>query len=110
METLPPENQRLTVGFTDTPDSKIAIYVKDQGIGVPSDHLNRIFEYGFTTKKTGRGFSLHTSALAAQEMEGVLSARNNANGPGATFLLTLPSETGEINLNDLKPEQFVNHE
>ena len=52
--------------------------------------LTRIFQYGFTTRQDGHGFGLHSSALAAQEMGGSLTAHSEGPGKGATFRLELP--------------------
>jgi C4-dicarboxylate-specific signal transduction histidine kinase len=43
----------------------IRIEVIDNGSGITSENLNRIFVHGFTTKKDGHGFGLHSGALAA---------------------------------------------
>jgi signal transduction histidine kinase len=52
--------------------------------------VTRIFQYGFTTRKDGHGFGLHSSALAAQELGGSLSVHSEGPGCGATFTLELP--------------------
>ena len=56
----------------------------------PAENLTRIFTHGFTTAKHGHGFGLHSSALAAREMGGTLTARSDGPGRGATFTLELP--------------------
>ncbi len=66
------------------------IAVTDNGIGIPPTFLTRIFSHGFTTRKTGHGFGLHSSALAAQQMGGRLVAYSKGRGHGATFTLSLP--------------------
>ncbi len=68
----------------------VNILVKDNGIGILSENLTRIFAHGFTTRPDGHGFGLHASALAAQEMGGQLSVESDGPGKGATFRLTLP--------------------
>jgi signal transduction histidine kinase len=68
----------------------IAIQVADNGIGIPVDHLARIFSYGFTTKKNGHGFGLHSGALAARLLGGSLRVESPGPGQGATFTLELP--------------------
>jgi len=72
-------------------DSQQAIFeVTDSGIGIPQEILVRIFGNGFTTKKQGRGYGLHYSAISAKELGGSLSAHSDGPGRGATFTLTLP--------------------
>ncbi len=69
---------------------RIKILVKDNGIGIPAENLTRIFGHGFTTKKAGHGFGLHSGALAAKEMGGNLTAFSEGDGRGAIFTLELP--------------------
>ncbi len=52
--------------------------------------MTRIFAHGFTTKKNGHGFGLHSGALAAQQMGGALTVESDGPGHGAVFTLTLP--------------------
>ena len=67
----------------------IKISVVDNGIGIPAENLTRIFGHGFTTRKEGHGFGLHSGALAAKEMGGTLAALSDGTGLGATFTLEL---------------------
>ncbi|MFT5299360.1 MAG: PAS domain S-box-containing protein [Mariniblastus sp.] len=65
--------------------------VIDNGIGIPGDKISKIFQSGFTTKKTGHGFGLHSSANAATELGGTLTASSAGVGQGAIFRLRLPA-------------------
>jgi signal transduction histidine kinase len=69
---------------------RIKISVSDNGVGIPPENLSRIFNHGFTTKKDGHGFGLHSGALAATEMGGALHVQSDGPGCGATFTLELP--------------------
>jgi signal transduction histidine kinase len=64
--------------------------VIDNGVGIPAENLTRIFAHGFTTRKGGHGFGLHSAALAAREMGGSLIAQSEGRGQGSTFTLELP--------------------
>jgi PAS domain S-box-containing protein len=64
--------------------------VTDNGVGIPRENLTRIFNHGFTTRKSGHGFGLHSGALAARELGGSLTAHSDGPGCGATFTLKLP--------------------
>ncbi len=70
----------------------VRVHVIDNGVGIPAENLTCIFAHGFTTKTDGHGFGLHSGALAAKEMGGVLSAHSEGEGSGATFTLELPTE------------------
>ena len=82
--------RRLTMRLGSRGEDRARIEVIDNGAGIPPENLSRIFEYGFTTKKTGHGFGLHSSALAATEIGGSLTAHSDGPGKGATFTLDVP--------------------
>jgi two-component system NtrC family sensor kinase len=73
-----------------SPD-RVRITIADNGVGIAPEHLTRIFNHGFTTKKDGHGFGLHSGANAAKEMGGTLSAQSDGPGKGAEFTLELPT-------------------
>jgi signal transduction histidine kinase len=79
----------LTISTT-ADDGHVIITVSDNGVGIPAENLTRIFAHGFTTRKHGHGFGLHSGALAAKELGGSLTARSDGPGLGASFTLTLP--------------------
>ena len=85
----PPE-KRITVRTTGGADW-IEIAVIDNGVGIPSENLTRIFNHGFTTRKNGHGFGLHSGVLAAREIGGELTVHSDGPGQGATFTLRLPT-------------------
>jgi signal transduction histidine kinase len=68
----------------------LRLTVADNGMGIAPQHLTRIFSHGFTTRKDGHGFGLHSCVVAAQEMGGTLTARSDGPGRGAAFVLELP--------------------
>ncbi|HYG22784.1 MAG TPA: PAS domain S-box protein [Verrucomicrobiae bacterium] len=68
----------------------VALSVTDNGVGIDAEHFKRLFEYGFTTKKDGHGFGLHSSALAARELGGDVAAHSDGLGQGACFTLRIP--------------------
>ena len=69
----------------------------DNGEGIAAEDLTRIFAHGFTTKKDGHGFGLHSCVLAAREMGGTLTAHSDGPGRGAAFTLALPLVTSAGN-------------
>jgi PAS domain S-box-containing protein len=91
------KDKLLTVRVATDSDGFVKILVIDNGVGIPRENLTRIFSHGFTTRKNGHGFGLHSGALAAKEMGGSLSAHSDGLGTGATFTLELPCAPGETN-------------
>jgi two-component system NtrC family sensor kinase len=82
--------RRITVQAEPESTGKLRIRVSDTGEGIAADHLERIFSHGFTTRKNGHGFGLHSCVIAAQEMGGTLRAHSEGPGCGSTFTLSLP--------------------
>ncbi len=77
----------------------VRIEVADNGIGIAPENLTRIFEHGFTTRKDGHGFGLHSSAMAARDLGGTLTVHSDGLGKGATFVLEVPIEPPPENGN-----------
>ncbi len=80
----------ITITMRSTSAGNLAVEVADTGVGIAPENLARIFEYGFTTRKEGHGFGLHSSALTAQELGGRLRVTSEGVGRGAAFTLELP--------------------
>ena len=93
-DEAPGDDKRLILRVgTHSETGRACISVKDNGVGIPQENLERIFNHGFTTRASGHGFGLHSSALAAKEMGGSLTVHSDGRGTGATFTLELPLQT-----------------
>ena len=82
-------DRRIEVLVRSRPEA-VSVAVRDNGIGIPAENLVRIFSHGFTTRKGGHGFGLHSGAIAAKELGGTLTVASAGSGQGATFTLELP--------------------
>ena len=71
-------------------DGCIFIRIRDQGMGMEKDVVDKAFTHGFTTKKNGHGFGLHYCAQAMEEMHGAIQVESPGRGKGTTFTLTFP--------------------
>jgi signal transduction histidine kinase len=94
-----PADRRVTVRLGDKGTGRVFISVTDTGVGISADNMTRIFRLGFTTKRDGHGFGLHSSALAARELHGELSVHSDGPGQGATFTLELPASDVRLALS-----------
>lgn len=104
------EEKRIELRVT-TVDKLLHFSVRDNGIGIPQENIERIFTHGFTTKKTGHGFGLHSCFNAAEEMGGSLMVESPGLNQGATFSLRLPLEAARPSSSphvtiDLNPNGF----
>lgn len=90
LERTPSDRRQVIVSIFANDSGQVCLRVGDNGVGIEPDNLNRIFSQGFTTRKDGHGFGLHSGANAAKEMRGSLSVHSAGIGQGATFTLALP--------------------
>ncbi|WP_350022776.1 DAHL domain-containing protein [Pseudomonas protegens] len=95
MSNLDDHSRTLTLSARVLDGQTLSISVKDEGEGIPAQNLTRIFSHGFTTRKDGHGFGLHSCALAAMEMSGQLNVHSDGPGLGATFTLDIPLISAE---------------
>jgi signal transduction histidine kinase len=68
---------------------KVAIRVEDTGIGIPPEHLDRIFDLYFTTKDHGTGIGLSMVYRMVQMHDGEVEVQSTP-GRGTTVTLLLP--------------------
>jgi two-component system sensor histidine kinase HydH len=83
-----PDGGLLTIGMWQK-GSKAVICVSDTGIGIPREHLPRIFEPFWTSKPQGTGLGLALCRKVAEEHGGSLSVESTA-GIGTEVVVTLP--------------------
>jgi CheY-like chemotaxis protein len=86
-----------TVGAGDVsglpPGPYLRIQVTDQGEGIPSDLLGRIFDPYFSTRKSSRGLGLAIAHSVVRRHGGSIGVRSQP-GDGAVFDVLLPASPG----------------
>ena len=92
--------KRIIISITSD-EKNVYLSLKDNGMGIPPENLIKIFNHGFTTKKTGYGFGLHSCANYMDEMKGSIRAESDGFENGATFVLEFPIYTQQN--SKLKP-------
>jgi PAS domain S-box-containing protein len=78
-----------------TAGAYVTLSVEDTGTGIPTDHLDRIFEPYFTTKAIGEGTGLGLATVygIAQQSGGVVTV-HTVQGKGTKFSIYLPLING----------------
>ena len=75
-------------------NGQVEVRIRDNGPGIPEEHLKKIFEPFFTTKDTDKGTGLGLSLCHdIVRGHGGTLAVNSEIGKGAEFVITLPSES-----------------
>lgn len=78
-----------------TEDGRVLLEVRDNGPGIPPEHLSRVFEPFFTTKTDGlrTGLGLPITQRLVVELGGEISVRARASG-GTAVRVVLPAAEG----------------
>ncbi|MHC4371867.1 MAG: PAS domain-containing protein, partial [Planctomycetota bacterium] len=84
------EEKSLTISIHKRDEDHALVEVADNGVGISKSDMTRIFSHGYSTRRHGHGFGLHSSALAAKGIGGTLTVHSDGTGLGATFTLGLP--------------------
>lgn len=77
---------------------RIIITIEDNGVGIPEDLYQRIFEPNFTSKSSGMGLGLTMVRKMVEDYKGEISVKSTV-GKGTTFTISLPSNVQQTTLN-----------
>ena len=87
---------KIQLGIIDTETGSVAIWIQDNGIGIPEENLNHIFDPFFSTKKgAGTGLGLSITYGIVQKLGGEISVQSTV-GVGTRFVVTLPRGKAEL--------------
>jgi PAS domain S-box-containing protein len=91
VEELPPGRREIIVRVAPTPEGNVEVVVRDSGVGMAADVLDRIFDPFFTTKPVGVGTGLGLSIChgIVTSLGGHIAVESQ-RGRGSTFRVTLP--------------------
>lgn len=89
-----PGQKHITIDVT-VEDGKTLVTIRDTGKGIKAENLERIFNYGFTSKTNSYGFGLHSCANYMEEMQGGIVAHSEGENKGACFTLTFQNASEE---------------
>jgi signal transduction histidine kinase len=70
-------------------DGRQIVTVRDTGVGIPADKLDRVFDPYYSTKETGIGLGLAVTQKIIEEHGGEIAVAS-VPGEGTTFSVTLP--------------------
>ena len=72
----------------------VQVEIQDQGSGIPSDQLSKIFEPFYTTKETGTGLGLYITKQLVERNGGHISVKSKLN-TGTRFILKFPTNDSQ---------------
>jgi len=86
------------------PGKYVKISITDQGIGIPSEHLSKIFDPYFTTKKRGSGLGLATAFSIVKNHNGKIEVVSEL-GKGSIFTVYLPATEAAAEVHEHVSEE-----
>ncbi|HRH41554.1 MAG TPA: ATP-binding protein [Pyrinomonadaceae bacterium] len=93
-------------------NGNVIFCIKDSGAGIPPEELPYIFKQYFQSKnaqnKTGLGLGLSIVKAIIIKHNGQVSVKNNDNGIGCTFFISLPIQKSKQSDSPVKPTSFEN--
>ncbi|HUY19375.1 MAG TPA: ATP-binding protein [Candidatus Binataceae bacterium] len=99
-----PEGGTMTIATGPVGEAMLEITVRDEGVGIPAEHLERIFQLYFTTKESGTGLGLSLAMRAVDLHGGTINVQSQV-GLGTTVRVRLPVE--RANSIGLVPERTL---
>ncbi|WP_420968087.1 PAS domain-containing sensor histidine kinase [Bradyrhizobium sp. B120] len=89
MQPVTDRPRELVIRTQQDDAGQILVMVTDCGVGVATEHAERLFDAFYTTKASGMGMGLSICRSIVEAHRGRLSVSRNI-GPGTTFQFTLP--------------------
>jgi signal transduction histidine kinase len=84
-----PQGGRLKISAAEVRGRRVEVLCEDNGVGIATEHLNKIFDLYFTTKEHGSGIGLSVVYRAIQLLDGEIEVQSTP-GRGTTFRVLLP--------------------
>ena len=84
-----PDGGTLKIACRAAARRRVEIDVEDTGVGIPPEHLGRIFDLYFTTKEKGSGIGLSMVYRIVQLHDGEVEVQSTP-GHGTKFRLIFP--------------------
>jgi signal transduction histidine kinase len=102
MVALDDRPRQLLIRTERDDEDRVRMRVRDTGVGVDPESMNKLFDAFYTTKADGMGIGLSVSRSIIESHHGRLWAEPNDGRPGATFSFSIPSRPE--NVTDVAPQ------
>jgi signal transduction histidine kinase len=92
MNTFDDRPRELLITTERDEGDRARLSVKDAGVGLDPQSMDKLFEAFYTTKNDGMGIGLSVCRSIIEKHRGLIWATQN-DGPGATFSFSIPCRT-----------------
>jgi PAS domain S-box-containing protein len=115
MRTVDDRPRQLVIRTARDEGDHVRLSVRDTGVGLQPECVDRLFDAFYTTKSSGMGIGLSVSRSIIESHQGRIWATPN-DGPGATFAFSIPCTPMEVtgslgdarNFGSARPSAAVN--
>lgn len=94
IEAVPPRNGTIRIGIESNPRSVI-LSIQDNGRGIKAEHLEKLFDPFFTTRRGGTGLGLSVSYRIVTDHNGRIFVTSEP-GQGARFAIEFPNPSPKL--------------
>jgi PAS domain S-box-containing protein len=101
-ENVVEADRRSECALPVVPGKYLRVSIADEGIGIPNEHIGRIFDPYFSTKQRGSGLGLATTYSIVKNHGGFLGIESNL-GRGTTVRVNLPATSGRTLYQPVEP-------
>ena len=110
LEAVEGDKGEVVVGVGHDPEAAVVfIEVEDDGPGIASEHIEHVFDPGFTTKKQGNGYGLSIARRIVHAHRGELRVKSRV-GHGSVFRLDVPVNAEvDIGPESLERDNLLDH-
>ena len=95
MSNVHDRHRRLLIRTERESAGRVRLTVRDDGVGLDPQAMNKLFDAFYTTKSSGMGIGLSISRSIIDRHGGRLWAEPN-DGPGAAFSFSIPCDAGSV--------------
>jgi signal transduction histidine kinase len=88
-----PDDRRTIGASVESDPGRVVVTVRDRGPGIPPEHLPKLFDSFFSTKRRGMGLGLSIARTLAEAHGGRIRVESRP-GEGAAFHVELPAVAG----------------
>jgi two-component system, LuxR family, sensor kinase FixL len=95
VKDCPAQDRQVMVRVEHEGEGMLKVAVRDRGVGLSGDTIEKIFQPFYTTRRDGLGMGLSIGRSIIEFHGGRLWAENNVDR-GATFSFTVPLDDGQV--------------
>jgi PAS domain S-box-containing protein len=95
MSDIDDRPRQLVVSTARDEDDRVRVTVRDVGVGLDPENMDKLFDAFYTTKSGGMGIGLSVSRSIVERHHGRLWVERN-DGPGATFTFSIPLDPARV--------------